>query len=256
MSARFESVLITGASGAIGRELALAYAGPGVDLVLQGRRSEALAAVARACEQAGARVVCHTLDLADAAKARAWAKARVAEGLPALVIANAGRNTHADTPGGPEPWDETEQLLDLNIKSTVALTQVFAEAMRRRGAGQLALISSLAGWHGLPVTPVYSASKAAIKAYGEALRGRLRPYGVGVTVVMPGYVHSPMSEAMPGPKPWVWPPARAARRIRRAVQANRARVSFPFPLNWGCWWLAVLPAPVAQWFLRRLGFAR
>ncbi|WP_340146405.1 hypothetical protein [Halomonas sp. PA16-9] len=59
---------------------------------------------------------------------------------------------------------------------------------------------------------------------------------------------------MPGPKPWEWPPERAAKVIKRGIAANRARISFPFPLNFGTWWLAVLPAGVSQWLIERLGF--
>jgi short-subunit dehydrogenase len=127
-------------------------------------------------------------------------------------------------------------------------------AMRRKGGGQLVLVSSLAAWFGLPVTPAYSASKAAVKAYGEGLRGWLHGSGVSVTVVMPGYVHSAMCDAMPGPKPFLWQPDRAAQHIAARVAKRRARISFPFPLNWGCWWLAVLPAGLSHRVLRLLGY--
>ena len=115
-------------------------------------------------------------------------------------------------------------------------------------------MSSLAGFFGLPLTPAYSASKAGVKAYGEALRGWLAPHGVRVTVVMPGYVASDMCKAMPGPKPFLWSAERAARVIKRRLALNHARISFPFPLNIGTWCLAVLPPEISIKILGWLGY--
>jgi len=115
-------------------------------------------------------------------------------------------------------------------------------------------MSSLAGWRGLPDTPSYSASKAAVRVYGEALRDALAAHGVRINVILPGYVKSTMCAAMPGPKPFLWTPERAARTIRRGLAANRARISFPFPLNLGCFLLACLPPALSTRVLRWLGY--
>ena len=93
----------------------------------------------------------------------------------------------------------------------------------------------------MPISPAYNASKAAIKVYGEGLRGWLAPQGVGVTVVCPGFVKSEMSDAYPGPTPFLVTADKAAAIINRGLARNSARISFPFPLNLAMWFLALLP---------------
>jgi len=247
-------VLITGAAGSIGAALAREYAAPGVELHLHARRLESLTGLAKACRAAGAAVVCHGLDLTDCDEAREWFKALDAGSPIDVLILNAGVNTDIGAEGAGEPWVEVLGLIDVNVRSTIALAHAAVHGMRRRGKGQIVLVSSLAAYFGLPVTPTYCASKAAVKAYGEALRGWLAPEGIRVNVVMPGYVSSPMCDAMPGPKPFLWQPQRAARYIRHGLEKNRARISFPFPLNLGTWFLAVLPAGISQWILSVLGY--
>ena len=246
-------VLVTGATSAIGSALAVSYARMGVTLNLQGRNAERLEKVAAACEAQGAQVVTTLLDLRDFAALRLWLEEL---GPLDLLIINAGVNTHVGPNGEPEPWNEVEALLDVNLKAAMMIVHAVLPALRTRNSGQIALISSLAGYFGLPVTPSYSASKAALKAYGEALRGWLGPEGIRVSVVMPGYVRSPMCDDMPGPKPFLWSPERAARAIRRGLERDNARISFPFPLNWGTWWLSVLPAGLSILLVRWLGFGR
>jgi len=244
-------VLITGATSAIGSALARLYAGSGVTLYLHGRNLALLEDVVADCRAAGADVVLHQQDVRDFELLRNWLVS-----LPALdlAIANAGVNSHGEK-GEPEDWDAVDALLDVNLKAAMLMADAVLPAMRARGRGQLVFMSSLAGYFGLPVTPAYSASKAGIKAYGEALRGWLAPEGIRVNVVMPGYVKSPMCDAMPGPKPFLWSPERAARVIQRGLARNKARISFPFPLNWGCWWLAVLPAEISSRIVRWMGYA-
>jgi short-subunit dehydrogenase len=248
------TILITGASGAIGSALAEAYAAPGVVLHLHGRNGPLLAEAAQRCKARGAVVEQHRIDLRDTAAVIRWLAQLGAASPIDLLVANAGMNTHVGPGGEAEPWAEVEALLDVNLRATMALVHAVLPSMRQRGSGQIALVSSLAAYFGLPMTPAYCASKAAIKTYGEALRGWLAPEGIRVNVVMPGYVESPMCAAMPGPKPFLWSPERAARTIRRGLERDRPRISFPFPLNLGTWFLAVLPPTLSQRILGWLDY--
>jgi short-subunit dehydrogenase len=246
---RPKRLLITGATSAIGSALAVAYAAPGVTLYLHGRNAAGLADVSEKCRNTGAVIHSYVCDVRDTKNMSAWLQSL--ESID-LVIINAGTNTAISLAGELEPWDDVEAVLDVNLKAAIAAVHAVLPTMRRRGRGQIALMSSLAGYYGIPVTPTYSASKAGLKAYGEALRALLAPEGIMVNVIMPGYVESPMCRAMPGSKPGLWTPERAATVIQRHLAGNRARISFPFPLNVGTWFLAVTPAWLSQrlisWF--------
>lgn len=249
-----DCILITGATGGIGWQLALTYAEPGKTLVLQGRNMERLQVLANACRSRGAEVICKVLDLRDRAGLLDWLKEVCVMTPPNLAIINAGVNTDIGKDGQGEPWEDVEALIEVNVIAAMAMVHELVPVMRKRGHGQIALMSSLAAWFGLPITPAYSASKAAIKTYGEALRGWLSKDNIRVNVIMPGYVESAMCDAMPGPKPFLWGAERAANKIRKGLAADCPRISFPFPLNFGVWLLAVFPVTWSLQILRWLGY--
>lgn len=249
------TVLITGATGGVGGALAEVYAQAGNTLILQGRNQIRLDELAAICINKGARVITQVLDLKDCEHLLSWLKTIAEQEILDLVIVNAGVNINIGPEGEGERWEDIEGLIEVNILAAMATVNAVLPSMRARGEGQVALISSLAAYFGLPVTPSYCASKAAIKAYGEALRGWLAPEGIRVNVVMPGYVESPMCHDMPGPKPFLWSADKAARTIKRRLERNQARISFPFPLNLGTWFLAVLPASLSIWILKRMDYA-
>jgi len=245
-------VLITGATGGIGTALALEYAAVGRTLLLHGRNPDRLADLASRCTQRGATVAQIAIDLADAREAAGRLRESCGEYPIELAIVNAGVS-HISGANG-ESWEDIERVLQVNLNAAIATVSAVVPGMRERGRGQIALMSSLAAYFGLPLTPAYCASKAALKAYGESLRGGLASQGVAVNVVLPGFVNTAMSDRFPSAKPFMILPDRAARRIRHGLERNRARIAFPIPMSWGAWWLSVLPSEISEKLVQLGGY--
>jgi len=250
------TILITGATGGIGAALARSYAQPGRTLILHGRDTARLAALTQECEARGAQVHGVTFDLRDAAAAIEALRSVSNQYAIDLAIVNAGVSRAIGNGLEAESWDTARTVLTVNLDGAIATVAGVLPDMRRRGAGQIAIVSSLAAYFGLPITPTYCASKAALKVYGEAMRGLLAPHGIAVNVVLPGFVRTPMNERSSGAKPFLMSPERAATLIRRGLERNRARIAFPHILAWGMWFLSALPAALSQWMVRTAGFSR
>jgi len=241
------SILITGASSGIGEALARLYAGPGTTLALSGRDAARLEAVAAACRAAGAAVSAATVDATHRAGMAGWIAACDAARPLDLVVANAGVDGTAVA--------ETERarfLVEVNVVGVLNTLEPAIEAMRPRRRGQLAIVSSLAGFRGMPGAPAYGASKAAVRSLGEGLRGRLARDGLEVAVVCPGFVTSRMTANNRFPMPFLMDAERAARIVRDGLAKGRGRIAFPWPMYAAVWLLNALPDGLAHRLTRRL----
>lgn len=246
-------IVITGASSGIGRALALGLAEPGVVLGLLGRQENALAEVAALCRTKGAVVKTGQVDVTDATGLAIWMKAFDTDHPIDWVFANAGVTAAISSGGDLETIAQANGLLAVNLNGVLNTVYAVLPLMRERGRGQIGLMSSLAAWRGMALTPVYSASKAGVKAYGEALRDLLAPEGVGVSVICPGFVETPMSEKFPRHRPQIISAEAAAKKIVLGMQANKAYVAFPWSFILGLRLLNVLPFDLGSLFLRCLG---
>lgn len=232
-----QHVLITGASSGIGAALARRLARPGRRLTLLGRDAARLEGVAAAC---AGEVGIESVDVRDA-PAMAGALERAAAAAPLdLLIANAGIS-------GGDP----ATLMAINVQGIVNTVEPALAPMRTRGAGQIALMSSLAGFRGLPNAPAYCASKAAVRLYGEGLRGRLATDGIGVSVICPGFIRTPLTAKNPFPMPLLMEPEAAAERIVQGLARNRARIAFPRRLYAFVLLTSLLPAAVVDGLFTR-----
>jgi short-subunit dehydrogenase len=233
-------ILITGASSGIGAALARHYAGPETRLGLSGRDRARLDTVASACRARGASVAAEVVDVVDRAAIRAWVLAADAASPVDLMVANAGISSHA----GAEIESEARAraVFVVNLEGVLNTAYPAMERMVERGRGQIALMSSLAGYRGFPDAPAYSASKAAVKALGEAWRGALAARGIRVSVICPGFIETPMTARNKFRMPFLMTADRAADVVARGLDRDRPRISFPWPMTLGSWLVAAVPA--------------
>ena len=244
------SILITGASNGIGAALATGYAAPGVFLALAGRNADRLEAVARQCRQRGADVAVKTIEVVDRAAMAAWIEG-VDDAHPLdLVIANAGIS--AGTARSTDPVEKVREIFAVNVDGLLNTLDPAIARMRPRRRGQLAVVSSIAGFRGLPGTTAYAASKAAVRSYGEGLRGSLWEDGIGVSVICPGFVVSGMTAVNPFRMPFIMGADKAAGIIRRGLARDKARIAFPWPMYVVVWLMSVLPPAWTDPLFRRL----
>jgi short-subunit dehydrogenase len=221
-------ILITGASSGLGAALALEYAAAGVRLSLHGRNAERLAHIASQARERGADVSVYVGDVTLKPDMATWIAACDSVAEINLVIANAGISL--GTAKGAETADQAQAIFDTNVGGVLNTVLPALSWMTRRRRGQIALISSLAGFRGFAGAPAYCASKAAVRIYGEALRGEMAAHNVQVNVVCPGFVKTPMTDVNPFPMPLLMSAEQAAVIIRCGLTRNTARIAFPWAM--------------------------
>jgi short-subunit dehydrogenase len=221
------NIVITGASSGIGRALALHHAKKGVTLGLLGRHQQRLDDVAMACREGGAVVSTALIDVRSSAQLEAWLVAFDAATPIDLLFANAG------IMGGTPPGADLEipeigrALIETNVIGLLNTVYAVLPRMVERGTGQIALVSSLAGFIPIPDAPSYGASKAAVLNFGLALRSLVHESGVKINVVCPGYVLTPMAAQEHGQKPFAMSAERAAELIAHGLDRDKSIIAFP-----------------------------
>lgn len=246
------SIVVTGAGRGIGAALARVYAAPGAALLLIGRDAARLAEVAAECAAKGAKVETASIDVANAEGLAAALAAFDAAHPVDLLIANAGVSGGLEPGRRAESFDTARRQLRTNLEGAIATATPLIEPMRARRGGQIALMSSLAALQPIGDTPAYSASKAGILVWGEALGDFLAPDGVGVSVICPGFVTSDMSARYGGPKPFEMSADEAAALIRRKLARNCAVIAFPWQVLAAIRVGRMVPRAIRRLFLSRV----
>ncbi len=241
MTAVEGKVLLTGASGGLGHAIARALAARGANLVLTGRRVDSLSALAD--EVSGQALACDLSSREDVS--------RLIEsvGPVDILVSNAahpasGLLTELD----PEQID---RMLEVNLRAPIALARALAPEMAARGRGHMVFISSLAGKAASSSSSIYSATKFGLRGFALGLREDLRAAGIGVSVVLPGFIRDAgmFAEAdieLPrgvGTRS----PEEVANAVIRAIERNRAEIEVaPLPLRLGANLAGFAPALAAS----------
>lgn len=241
-------VLITGASGVLGRELALRIARPGVRLSLWGRDSVALDRLAAKCREAGADAWSCALDLADM-DAALNALQTQDEAIPfdvALLVAGLGNTL---PPGATvETPDQIIRLAQTNFVAPAAMAALLAERMAARGSGQIGVVGTAAASHSLPFAAGYSGSKAGLARFADALRLAVAGRGVSVGLISPGFFADRAALSRPGEIA----AGTVADQMIAAVMAGKAELVVPGRFLLLRWCDRLLPRPLRDRILLSL----
>ena len=234
-------VFITGASSGIGQALAAGYARAGWRLALVARRAAETSAWAEAQGLQGGRCAVYAADVAQVDSIVAAARCCLAQqGLPDVVIANAGISVGIDSAERAD-LEVLRDTFATNNLGMAATFHPFIEAMRARRAGTLVGIASVAGIRGLPGHGAYCASKAAVIALCESLRGECRTSGVKVVTICPGYIATPLTSRNRYPMPFLMQPEAFARRAAAAIEAGASYRVIPWQMGVVAKLLRLLP---------------
>lgn len=225
-----QAVFITGASSGLGAALALQYARQGARLGLLARRSDALQQLIPTLPNPELHRA-YGVDVCDhAALAQAAGDFLRHAGRIDVVIASAGVS-YGTLSEHAEDLDAFARLMAINVTATVATFAPFIAAMQQQGNGRLVGIASVAGIRGLPGAEAYSASKAAIISYCESLRLELKPAGIRVVTITPGYIDTPMTRHNAYRMPFLMPADRFAARAARAIDEGDSYRVIPWQMG-------------------------
>lgn len=247
MVSKKKSIIITGASSGLGKSMALLYArNSDCLLFLFGRSSERLEKVAKECELLGAKVYTYLIDVEEKDKLAEVIHLIDANHGIDIIVACAG--VSAGTLDGPETHRQIEKIFSTNLNGTINTIMPVLKSMIARRSGNIIIISSMAGLLGLSSSPSYSASKGAIKLFGEALAAYLHKHNVKVTIALPGFIKTPMTDVNNFPMPFMTTPEKAAKKIILAASKGKLIIAFPLIIYIFLKIINILPTPIISFF--------
>jgi NAD(P)-dependent dehydrogenase (short-subunit alcohol dehydrogenase family) len=241
-------VLITGAASGIGRQFALRLADLGARVAALDRQADGLDALAALLkDKPHACAVADVTDLPAVRAAVADLEGRL--GPTDLLIASAGLG--CETAALTFSAELINTLIHVNLCGVVNCIDAVLPGMRRRRSGHLAALSSLASYRGIPLMGGYCASKAGLNALLDSLRVELRPLGIAVTTICPGWVRTPMTAPINLPPGYMMEVDAAVELMLRALAARRPFLAFPPSGVWQVRLLRYLPRGLSDWLARR-----
>jgi short-subunit dehydrogenase len=233
-------IWITGASSGLGRELARQYAQAGHQVCVSARGAEALSELADECRNMNGSIHSFGLDVTDVEQIDScFEQIKASVGIPDLCVLNAG--THTENPVKGFDREVYQRLMNINYMGVVNCLQAIIPAYLQEGRGQIAVVSSVAGYRGLPNASAYGASKAALINMCEALQPELAAANVDLRLINPGFVRTPLTNLNEFPMPFLMEVEDAAARMVKGLAGNSFEITFPRRFTWLLKFLSILP---------------
>jgi short-subunit dehydrogenase len=243
--------LITGAGSGIGRELARTLAAEGTAIAALDKNPEGLAELAEEFQRANRTLAWEVADVTDAPTLQQKVAALEERLGPVdLLIANAGVGLETSALS-LQPEDVTA-VLQVNLLGVAHSIAAVLPGMLKRRSGHIVGISSLASYRGVPRMLAYCASKSGVNAFLEGLRVEVKPYNIVVTIICPGWIKTPMTTNIRGPRWHMMEADAAAKIIVGAIRRRKTFFAFPRSLAWQLRLLRWLPAAISDWLIAKL----
>ena len=247
---KFKNILITGASSGIGEALTAHYASIDAEnIFICGRNAERLQQVAEKCSRKGVNIHTKILNVTDREALKSWIEEANSFSPLNLVIANAGVATLQET------TDNVYNTFNTNVFGVLNTIHPALDIFQNRqddSPKAIAILSSIAGYHGLAACPSYSASKACVKAYGEALRAAYLKQNIQINVICPGFVKSRITDKNTCPMPFLMSAEKAADIIASRLEKNVGLIAFPWPMRLATWALSIAPNCISTYIYAKL----
>jgi NAD(P)-dependent dehydrogenase (short-subunit alcohol dehydrogenase family) len=247
-SFRDRVALITGAASGIGRQLALNFAAEGARIAALDCQSDGLDRLA--ADLKGKPVACVVADVTDLAAMRvAVPRLESQLGPTDLLVASAGIGI--ETPAEMFRAEDFTAQIQVNLLGVINTLDPVLPGMYQRKSGQVAVLSSLASYRGMPHMGGYCASKAGVNSLLDALRIELRPHGIAVTTICPAWVRTPLTTPLGLPDKDMMEVEDAVSRIVRALHDRQPLLAFPARMAWQARLLRHTPRFISDWLTRR-----
>ena len=229
MSWQDKTVLVTGASSGIGRGLAVELARRGAKVGLIARRADMLNEILHEIEAANGKAIALPADVTDAdSLGKAADCLRAHFGPIDVLLANAGVGATVDA--AELKGSAVADVINVNVLGVANSVEAVVPEMVKRGQGHLVVISSLAAYRGLPKSAAYCASKAAVSTFFESLRLDLKPRGIDVTIIHPGFIKTPLTAGRQAEMPFLMELDEAVAKIISAIERRKKSYAFPWQL--------------------------
>ena len=224
-------IWITGASSGLGRELARQYAAAGHRVCVSARGTAALDQLAADCREMAGEIHPFTLDITEMDQVTECFRHLVESvGMPDLCVLNAG--THTENPATDFDRNVYQRLMNINYMGVVNCLQEIVPAYLQQNRGQIAVVSSVAGYRGLPNASAYGASKAALINMCESLQPELAAANIHLQLVNPGFVRTPLTDMNEFPMPFLMEVDDAATAMIKGIAGKSFEITFPRRFTW------------------------